>query len=154
MAGTPASLSPSTSSFISEISGEITTVVPPRSTAGGLVTERLSAAGGHDHERIAAVEHGRHRLLLERSKFREAPLAANRLAQFGKGQGMLRTRHRRDTRRLLEVDALVTACPACPFERRRQALVGGIVRLFVAGLLVKRDHLNQAALSMRELSVG
>ena len=34
MAGTPASLSPSTWSFMSEISGEITTVVPPRSTAG------------------------------------------------------------------------------------------------------------------------
>ena len=63
------------------MSGETTTVVPPRSDGRRLVAERLAAAGRHDDERVAAVEDGQHRLLLQRAERVVSPMMGDEVAE-------------------------------------------------------------------------
>ena len=63
---------------------------------GRLIAERLATAGGHDHERIAAVEDGLHGLFLERAEGGEAPMFGDDPPQigesvFGRQRTMLHT---------------------------------------------------------------
>ena len=53
----PLAFSPSTWSFISAISGEITSVTPSIASAGKLVAQRLPSARRHQQQRIAASQH-------------------------------------------------------------------------------------------------
>ena len=53
---------------MSAMSGETTTVSAAANDGRGLVAERLAAAGRHDDERIAAIEDGPDRLLLQRAE--------------------------------------------------------------------------------------
>ena len=54
----------STWSRISAISGETTTVVPPRTSAGQLVAEALAAAGRGDEQEMTLVEQALDRFAL------------------------------------------------------------------------------------------
>ena len=54
----PSRSSASTWSFISEISGEITSTVPPQQLGRHLKGQRLAGAGRHDADAVAAGEHG------------------------------------------------------------------------------------------------
>src|SRR5262249_49366087 len=48
-----------------------------------LVAERLAAAGGQDDERVASLQHGLHRLLLERAQGRGAPGPGDEVEEVG-----------------------------------------------------------------------
>ena len=54
---------------------------PAEVGGGGLIADRLAAAGGQHDEGVAASEHRAHRLFLEREKVAIAPDASKRLAQ-------------------------------------------------------------------------
>ena len=56
-AGTPLALRPSTWSFIRAMRGETTRVMPLETQRRQLVAKRLAAAGGHQHQGVAAGEH-------------------------------------------------------------------------------------------------
>ena len=51
----------------------------------GLEAQRLSAAGRHDDDAVAAIEHGVHRFALERTEIGEAPDSMERFLQGGVG---------------------------------------------------------------------
>ena len=55
-ARTPTAASASTWSCMRAIRGEMTTPVPAHQR-GNLVAQGLAAAGGHEHERVAAADH-------------------------------------------------------------------------------------------------
>ena len=54
----PSSFSAATWSCISAISGETTTAQPVAQQRGNLEAQRLAAAGGHQHQRVAARRDG------------------------------------------------------------------------------------------------
>ena len=78
-AGWPRSVSRAHWSRISAISGDTTTVRSVARERGQLVAEALAAAGGHDDERVAAVERGLDRLALAGPEGREAEQGEQRL---------------------------------------------------------------------------
>ena len=64
----------STWSFISEMSGDTTSAVPPAHERGRLEAEGLAAAGRQHDDGVAAAEHGVHGFALERTEGGVAPV--------------------------------------------------------------------------------